>query len=115
MDKAALKKDRVTLNTDTIEIPDVGAITVRGLSRFEFLVAQKKYPDDALKQERYILSNAVLDPAGLTEDDIADWQKASGPMEINEVANVVNRLSGIGKDAQKEAYKSFRDEPGPGV
>lgn len=112
MDKGTLTADRVTLNTEVVAIADVGDITVRGLSRFEFLIAQKNYPDDNLKQERYILSRAVIDPAGLTEDDVADWQKASGPMEINAVALVVNRLSGIGQDAQKEAYKSLRDEPG---
>jgi hypothetical protein len=110
MDKTALTKDRVSLNTEVVEIPGVGDITVRGLSRFEFLVAQKKYPDDVLQQERFILAAALVDPAGLTEDDITAWQKASGPMEINAVATVVNRLSGIGKDAAKEAYKSVRDE-----
>jgi hypothetical protein len=101
MDKSALTKDRVrtSANTGTVPIDGVGEITVRGLSRAEFLLAQKKYPDDTMLQERYILSRAVLDPAGLTEKDIAEWQDGSGPMEINDVANKINALSGIGKDA----------------
>lgn len=109
MDKSKLLADRVTLNTEEYEIEGVGAVTVRGLSRFEFLVAQKKYPDDMLKQERYTLSMALVDPE-MTEDDIAAWQKASGPMEMNEVANVVNRLSGIGKGADKSGVSGVRDE-----
>lgn len=109
MDKSKLIADRVSLNTDIVDLDGVGAVTVRGLSRFEFLIAQKNHPDDNLKQERYILSRAMVDPE-MTEDDIAAWQKASGPMEINEVANVVNRLSGIGKGADKSGVDGVRDE-----
>jgi hypothetical protein len=109
MDKSKLTADRVSLNTEDVEIEGVGTITVRGLSRFEFLVAQKKFPDDNLKQERFILSTAVVNPE-LTEDDVAAWQRASGPMEINAVANVVNRLSGIGKGADKSGVDGVRDE-----
>lgn len=110
MDKSALLADRVTIVTEPVEIPGVGTITIRGLSRFEFLLAQKKYPDDTLKQERFILSTAIVDPVGLTEDDIETWQKSSGPMEINEVATAVNRMSGIGKDAAKSVVPEVPDE-----
>lgn len=110
MDKSALTKDRVTLNTDTVELDGVGPVTVRGLSRYEFMLANKKYPDDDMRKERFVLSVAVVDPAGLTEDDIEAWQKASGPMEINTVANAINRLSGIGKDAAKSGVPDVRDE-----
>lgn len=107
MDKSALLADRVTLNSTDVDIEGVGTIRVRGLSRFELLIAQKKYPDDTLKQERFILSTALVDPQ-LTEDDVAAWQRSSPPMEIDSVAQVVNRLSGIGKDAAKS------DVPGDG-
>lgn len=110
MDKSRLTADRVSLNTDTVDIPGVGSVVVRGLSRFEFLVAQKKHPDDTLRQERFILSTALVDPV-LTEDDVADWQKASGPNEINEVATAINRLSGIGQGADKSGVPEVRDEP----
>jgi hypothetical protein len=115
VDKATLLADRVSLNTKEVPIEGVGTILVRGLSRFEFMVAQKKYPDDVLAQERFILSKAMLDPGDMTEADIEAWQKASGPMEINDVAMVVNKLSGITPEAAKEAYKSLRDGSEPGV
>jgi hypothetical protein len=112
MDKTELLTDRVTLNTAEVPIEGVGTITVRGLSRFELLVAEKKYPDDNLKKERFILSTAVVDPAGLTESDVEKWQKASGPMEINAVADMINKLSGIGKGAEKSAVPTNGERAG---
>lgn len=109
MDKSKLLADRVGLNTEDIEIEGVGTITVRGLSRFELLVAQKKHEGDTLKQERCVLSIAVLDPV-LTEDDVASWQRTSPPMEIERVARAVNRLSGIGKDAAKSDVDGDGDD-----
>lgn len=109
MDKKALLANRVELNTADVEIEGVGTVKVRGLSRFELLVAQKKYPDDTLKQERFILAAALVDPL-LTEDEVAQWQQSSLPMEINAVAEVVNRLSGIGKDAAKSDVPADGDD-----
>lgn len=110
MDKSALTADRVTLNTGTVEIEGVGTVIVRGLSRYEFMLAGKKYPEDDMRKERFVLSVAVVDPAGLTEDDIEAWQKASGPQEINQVAMKINELSGIGKAAAKSDVPPVRDE-----
>lgn len=107
MDKSKLLADRVSLNTDTVEIEGVGTLTVRGLSRFEFMLGGKKFGDDTVKQEAWILSIAVLEPK-LSEADVAAWQKSSGPMEIEKVARKINELSGIGKDAAKS------DVPGDG-
>lgn len=112
MDKTELLTDRVTLNTAEVPIEGVGTITVRGLSRFEFLLADKKYPDDNAKKERFILATAVVDPGGLTEADVERWQKSSGPMEINTVANAINQLSGIGKGAEKSAVPADGDGSG---
>ncbi len=105
MDKSELTRDRVTTKTATVEIEGVGTITVRGLTRYEFAVSQKKYEDDPFAQERCTLAMAMVDPV-MTEADVEAWQKASPFAEINEVAMKVNALSGIGKEAQKEAYKS---------
>lgn len=99
MDKKALLTDRMSGRTEKVEIPGVGEIVVRGLSRYEMFQAFKL--EGELNQEAYILSKAILDPSGLTEDDIAEWQKASPPGEINAVATVINTLSGIGEGAGK--------------
>jgi hypothetical protein len=100
MDKSALLTDRVTTTTGTVSIEGIGEVTVRGLSRYEMVLAAKIGDGDDLKQERFILSCAMVDPE-LTEDEVAAWQKASPPGEINEVATKVNELSGIGQGAAK--------------
>jgi hypothetical protein len=107
MDKSALTADRVSARTGEVGIEGVGTITVRGLSRYEFITAQK-LADDPLKQERYLLSRAMLDPA-MNEDDVAAWQKASDPLEINRVAAKVNELSGIKQGADKSNVAAVRD------
>lgn len=107
MDKSVLTGDRVTARTAEVEVEGAGTITVRALSRAEMIEAQK-HESNPLRQERYILSCAMVDPA-MREDDVAAWQKASPAGEINAVAMVVNELSGIGPNAAKLAYKSNGD------
>lgn len=103
--RSDLYTDPITDNTDTFTLPNGKVLLLRGLSRMEFLIGQKNWPEDILRQERWNLSKAIVKPS-LTESDIEDWQKVSGPMLINEVAKVVNRLSGIASGSDKEAYKS---------
>lgn len=106
--KILLAKRKSLIDTREVEIEDVGTVVVRGLSRAVFLIAQKRYPDDILAQERYTLSFALVDPE-MTEADIKVWQENSGPNEINEVALAVNELSGIGKGADKSSVSEVRD------
>lgn len=100
MDKELLLADRVTTRTAEVEIEGVGVVTVRALSRHEMIQGGKI--DDRSAQERYILSRAMVDPE-MGEHDVAAWQKASIPGEINAVAMVVNELSGIKKGADKSS------------
>lgn len=109
MDKEALTTSRIdgADHQGEVEIPGVGTIKVRGLSRHEYIKGQQ-YADDALQQERYLLSRCMIDPA-MTEADVAAWQKASDPQEINLVSLKVNELSGIGKGADKSPVDEVRD------
>lgn len=107
MDKAALFVDLSA--TEDVEISH-GTVTVRGLSRFEVVLCAKPELDNMVKEQRQ-LSLAMLDPE-MTESDVERWQKAKGSFrDIQAVVEAVNRLSAIGKDAQKAAYKS--DGSGP--
>lgn len=106
MDKDLLFRPR--LPEDDVEIPGVGTVRVRGLSRQEMLDAAKGHEDDdSLGMEREMLAYAMLDPK-MTVDDVARWQQVSPASEINDVLNRVNALSGIGPGAAKRAYKSVR-------
>jgi hypothetical protein len=95
-----LLSDRVAGRTVDVLIDGVGTVTVRALSRYEMIVAGKHGAGDDLRQERFILSAAMLSPK-LTEDEVEQWQKCSPPGEINAVASAINELSGIGQGASK--------------
>jgi hypothetical protein len=92
----------------TCEIEGVGTVTVRGLSRHEFIQAGKVREDKGEEQqERYLLSRCMVDPE-MNEDDVAAWQKASG-REINALASKVNELSGLGEGADKSSVAEVSD------
>lgn len=101
------------LSEETVELPGVGTVRVRGLSRREVLEVRKKTDDDAidgpraLALERHMVAAAMVDPV-LTEDDVAAWQEAGGAGELDIIGGVIQRLSGLDNGAPKEAYKSVR-------
>jgi len=109
MDLEQLLKSR--LPEEDVEIPGVGTVRVRGLSRYEAL--SMRDVDGAADTEVAMLALAMVDPP-MTEDGVRAWQKASGPNEMTAVIDKVSELSGMDDDAAKEAYKSLR-EPGDGV
>lgn len=97
---------------DYVEVPGLGTLRVRGLSRAEAL--SLRGISDPAEAEQKILSMAMLDPA-LTMDEVGRWQKASDAAEIEPVTDKVTELSGMLGSSAKEAYKSLRDESGVGV
>lgn len=103
--KARLLADRVGTNAGTVEIDGVGAITVRGMTRYEFMLLNKRFTEPGPEQERETLAMCMIDPV-MTVADVEQWQRVSPAVEINAVAMEINRLSGIGPGADKEAYKS---------
>lgn len=109
MDKNALTTPR--LKTDTHEIPDVGVVTFRGLSRWELLEANKRADRGGqVAMEQFMLSCAMLDPA-MTEADVAEWQKAGPGGEVIPIQKKINVLSGIGKAAAKSDVPGDGDRP----
>lgn len=91
---------------EEIPIDGVGVIKVRALSRDEMLGVDSEQP--ALKIERFVLSRTMVDPE-MSEQDIADWQAASGAGEIGKVMDKVYEMSGIARGQAKEQYKSVRE------
>lgn len=103
---------------DFVDVPGLGTVCVRGLSRFEVLDVRKATDDAqgvdgprALMLERKMVSLAMLDPV-LTEAEVGTWQKIAGAAELNVVSLKIQELSGMTDAAPKEAYKSLRDESG---
>jgi hypothetical protein len=89
VDKDLLLKPR--LAEADVEIPDVGTVRVRALSRAEVLLVRKATDNAdsidgprALVLERKMLATALLDPV-LSESEVGEWQKVSAAGELEVV------------------------------
>jgi hypothetical protein len=111
VDKEALFKAR--LPEEEYELPGLGVLRIRGLSRGEVLAAQHDDPRLAVF-ERRLLAKGIVDPK-LTETDVGRWQEASPAGEMEPLIKRIERLSGIGGEIAKDTYESFRDESGAGI
>lgn len=114
MDKELLFKAR--LAEEDVELPGVGTIRVRALSRAEVISVRKATDDNpdgprVLTLERKMLAAAMVDPV-LTEDEVRRWQDASAAGELQPVTEAIQRLSGLGERPDKAAYADFRGHPG---
>jgi hypothetical protein len=93
------------LPEETVEIPGVGHVRIRAVSRMEMLAIRGKkleLPDI----EREMLATALVEPK-MTEAQVRQWQEASAAGEIEHLSNAVMKLSGMDSGAAKEAVKRF--------
>jgi len=110
MEASALTNRSTPFKTDTEDIPGVGTITFRGMSRWELLEASRIGEEHGTAaQEKFILHVCMVDPP-LTEAEVKAWQMLPGSAgEIAPLQKKINALSGIGKGAAKS------DVPSDGV
>jgi len=102
VDKAALFRPRCPERD--VELPGVGTVRVRGLTRAE-IIEISKGANDGRDMEPLSLSLALVDPE-LTEDEVRQLMSVATFGEIETLNTAVNELSGIAGRADKEAYKS---------
>jgi hypothetical protein len=121
MDKDLLFKPR--LPEADVDLPGVGTVRVRGLSRSEQLLAVKQGDIDAAGNvnitrveaiERRMLVFGMVDPQ-LTDDEVKRWQRAAPGGELEPVTRKIQELSGMLEGADKAAYKSLRGGPEAGI
>lgn len=99
------------LDTEEVPIPRLGKnVTVRGMTRMEALLVGKQ--DGAEKMEPLAISYALVDPV-LTLKEAEQWVRSAGVHEVKTVVQAINRLSGLGQGADKEAAKSLPDQGQP--
>lgn len=103
--KADLLKRR--FGVEDVEIPDVGIVKIRPLSRAEALELEGK-PMDPVELDRKLLALGMVDPK-LTEADVAELQANTPAGLMQPVAKAIARLSGMEQTAAKEAVKRFRN------
>ncbi len=104
-----------------VEIPDVGTVRVRALTRAEVMSVRKATDREdtidgvrALILERKMLAAAMVDPP-MTEDEIRGWQQAAPAGEIQPVVEKVQTLSKMLEGAPKSGVRDVRGESGSGV
>lgn len=105
-DKELLFKPR--LAEAEVELPGIGTVRVRALSRQEALDVQKMNGVAAI--ERKMIAMALVEPK-LTQAEVGQWQDASPAGELEPVTNKISELSGMTEGAAKEAYKEFEEDP----
>jgi len=117
VDKESLLKPR--LGEATVDIPGVGTVRVRALTRGEVMVVRKATDTEqmdgprALVLERKLLAKAMVDPP-LTEDEVGRWQEVSAAGELEPVVAAVQELSGLVEGAPKSGVPGVRGRPGSG-
>lgn len=82
-----------------------GTIRVRGLNRAEAMIVA---PLKGIDLERKALAFGMVDPA-LTEAEVTQWQKAAPAGELQSVAMVIQRLSGLAEGADKSDLPEVRE------
>jgi hypothetical protein len=102
--KADLMKKR--FGVEEVEIPDVGTVKIRPLTRAEALELEGT-PMEAIELDRKLLARGLVEPK-LTEDEVAELQANTPAGLMQPVAKAIARLSGMEATAQKEAVKRFR-------
>lgn len=107
MDKELLFRPR--LPEADVEVPGVGTVRVRALSRAEAMAIEGMKGASAI--ERKMLSFGLVDPE-LTEAEVGQWQKVSPASELEAVSNKIAELSGLLEGQAKQAYKDFEADPG---
>lgn len=107
VDKAALLASR-GIGTRMVDVPGVGEVEVRGLTRAEALYFQQAGAADQVEMECRLLSVAMVNPA-LTKDEVAEWQKVASAGELEPISQAIQELSGLKVTALKEEMQQFRD------
>jgi hypothetical protein len=111
MDKDKLLAPRANtasgLPEDDVEVPGMGTVRVRGLSRDEVFGAQKI--KETAANERHVLSLGLVDPA-MSVNEVFKWQQVSPAGEIEPVVDKIRELSGMKDDASKSGVPDDGDE-----
>jgi hypothetical protein len=100
------------LPEDDVEVPSMGTVRVRGLSRDEVFGTQQISSTAA--RERKVLALAMISPR-MTEAQAGKWQLVSPAGEIEPVTDKIHELSGLAEGASKSGVPADGDGSEPGV
>lgn len=109
VDVDALLADDVEFDTAEVEIPGLGTVLVRALSRAEqrrVYALYEKHPGDVGPAESYMASKALVEPA-MTVEQVDKWATRPAGKHLGLVIDKCSELSGLEEGAAKEATQRF--------
>lgn len=89
-----------------VDLPGVGTVRVRGLSRAEAMRV-RDLRDDLAAAEQLLVTLGLVDPA-LSAGDVAAWYEAAPAGEIDRLVGPIQELSALGEDAPKSGLPGLR-------
>lgn len=105
-----VSKDDLLRNRSGVEdfdIPNVGQVKIRALTRAEVLsLAGKEF--EPAEMERHMLFYGMVDPA-LTADEVLAWHSNAPAGEFTGLSERIAEISGLTQTALKDAVKDFRE------
>ena len=114
MDKSKLFS-KVAMPTTIVELPGIGTVTVRGLTRAEVLdIQRQRNGRKADWIERQMVRIGLTDPE-LTDDEVEQMYAALPNGHLDRITKAIAGLSGMDKEADREAMRAFREEVGLGT
>ncbi len=87
-------------------------LTIQALNRDQVFEFQQMDPRE---RECAMVAAAVIAPFTVTREEVQALREGSMPLDIEELTREIATLSGLDKkpkDAQNDAFKSVRGEPG---
>jgi hypothetical protein len=104
IDKETFLKAR--LPEREVDLPGVGTVRVRGLTRAEALEVQALQGDVAAMEQK-VIHFGLVDPV-LTNAEIACWYGAVTAGEIDLLVNPISEMSGLTEGAPKRGVPEVR-------
>lgn len=101
---------KVPMPEKEVDLPGLGTVRVRGLSRAEVLTLSEMKGDTG-RLERAIIRLGVADPQ-LSDGEVAAWYESAPAGHTDLIVDAVSVLSGMSKEAPKSGVLGIREQPG---
>lgn len=98
-----------------VEIPGLGTVTVRGLTRVEVLSVRKATDNDPaavdgprlLVLERKLIAAGMVEPE-MSEADVHRWQDVAPAGQLEPITEKIQELSGLLEGSDKATFPEVR-------
>lgn len=104
---ADLAVNEVLDDAEDVTLPNGKKVRVRGLTRYELMLAGKNTEDNELIERRNLVM-ALVEPK-MTEAQVEAWQRAAKGPTLKAVSDKIRELSGISEGAGKSDVAEVRD------